>query len=148
STPAGLRARATGHQRSRSMAWRARGTSTSPALQGGVVWPCKISSAPPRGSARGRGKSPSGGSLRRPATERQSLVNRVKALAEALEGSDVGELDLTENGLRIYIRRRLDAVVVAVAGVRGRRRATRSADARAALAGSPAPDPTVAVVAP
>src|SRR5262249_60730317 len=89
--------------------------------------------------------SPQWGPLRRPATERQSLVNRVKALAEALEGSDVGELDLTENGLRIYIRRRLDAVVVAVAGLRGRRPATRSADARAARGGSPPPAPTVRV---
>ena len=86
----------------------------------------------------------------RPATERQSLVNRVKALAEALEGSDVGELDLTENGLRIYIRRRLDALIVAAQGgdMRGRRSPTRGSAARDASSGPPAPDPTVAVVAP
>jgi len=45
--------------------------------------------------------------------ERQSLVQRVKALAEALEGSEVGELDLTENGLRIAIKRQLEAPVIA-----------------------------------
>src|SRR5262249_38757292 len=82
--------------------------------------------------------SPQWGPLRRPATERQSLVNRVKALAEALEGSDVGELDLTENGLRIYIRRRIDALIVAapVAGTRGRRSPTRGSDARDASSSS------------
>ena len=35
-------------------------------------------------------------------------MSRVKALAEALEGSDVSELDLTENGLRILIRRQTE----------------------------------------
>ena len=45
--------------------------------------------------------------------ERQSLVNRVRALAEALEGSEVGELDLTEDGLRVMVRRGLEAQVVA-----------------------------------
>jgi acetyl-CoA carboxylase biotin carboxyl carrier protein len=79
------------------------------------------------------------------------LVGRVKALAEALEGSDVGELDLTENGLRIHLRRRLDAVVVALppastTGIGGRRRPHAAADG--ALHAEPAPDPTVAVVAP
>jgi len=40
--------------------------------------------------------------------ERQSLVQRVRALAEALEGSELSELDLTENGVRIAIKRQLD----------------------------------------
>ena len=44
--------------------------------------------------------------------ERQSLVQRVKALAEALEGSEVGELDLTENGQRILIKRQLEAPII------------------------------------
>jgi acetyl-CoA carboxylase biotin carboxyl carrier protein len=49
--------------------------------------------------------------MRRRPTERQSLVSRIKALAEALEGTDVSELDLTEDGVRIALRRRLDAPV-------------------------------------
>ncbi len=48
---------------------------------------------------------------RRHLTERQSLVSRVKALAEALEGTDISELDLTEDGVRIALRRRLDAPI-------------------------------------
>src|SRR5262249_39374954 len=95
-----------------------------------------------------RVEQPQWETLRRPATERQSLVNRVKALAEALEGSDVGELDLTENGLRIYIRRRLDAIVVTAPGARRRRSPLRGSDGREASSGPPAPAPTVAVVAP
>src|SRR5262249_50676126 len=92
----------------------------------------------------------------RPATERQPLVNRVKALTEALEGSDISELDLTENGLRIYIRRRLDPFVAAadapsapaaLARARLRSRAMRGDDHENAPE-APAPDPTVAVVAP
>jgi acetyl-CoA carboxylase biotin carboxyl carrier protein len=78
------------------------------------------------------------------------MIHRIKALAEALEGSDVGELDLTESGTRIVIRRRLDAPLllpvhansVAVRG--GRIALVRASDAAAA----PAPDPTVAVIAP
>jgi acetyl-CoA carboxylase biotin carboxyl carrier protein len=82
------------------------------------------------------------------------LVNRIKALAEALEGSDVGELDLTESGLRIHIRRRLEAEVVALpqalaAAPAVRPRAVR-ANPRAIdhVPGTGAPDPTVAVIAP
>ena len=75
----------------------------------------------------------------------------MKALAEALEGSDVGELDLTENGLRIHLRRRLDAMVVArppasATASAGRRRPHPAADG--ASHAELAPDPTVAVVAP
>ncbi len=43
--------------------------------------------------------------------EEQSLVSRVKALAEALEGSDVSELDLTEDGLRVVLRRTVEPAV-------------------------------------
>ena len=39
-------------------------------------------------------------------TERQPLVGRVKALAEALEGSDIYEIELSESGTKITIRRR------------------------------------------
>ncbi len=78
------------------------------------------------------------------------MIHRIKALAEALEGSDVGELDLTESGTRIVIRRRLDAPLllpvhansVLVRG--GRAVHPRASDSAAA----PAPDPTVAVIAP
>lgn len=43
--------------------------------------------------------------------EEHSLVSRVKALAEALEGSDVSELDLTEDGLRVVLRRTVEPTV-------------------------------------
>ncbi|MFI5272214.1 MAG: acetyl-CoA carboxylase biotin carboxyl carrier protein [Ktedonobacterales bacterium] len=77
-------------------------------------------------------------------TEKQLLVSRVKALAEALDGSEVAELDLTENGMRIVLRRRMEPVVVLAASVRaGRPR--RGASARAS---APAPEPGVAVIAP
>jgi acetyl-CoA carboxylase biotin carboxyl carrier protein len=42
-------------------------------------------------------------------TERQPLVGRVKALAEALEGSDINEIELTESGTKITIRRKRTA---------------------------------------
>ncbi len=78
------------------------------------------------------------------------MVNRVKALAEALEGSDVGELDLTENGLRIHIRRRLEPVIMAqpVAAPAVRVAASRPRGPKLVPGGAPAPDPTVAIVAP
>jgi len=40
--------------------------------------------------------------------ERQTLVQRVKAYAEALEDGEVSELDYTEHGLRIVIRRQIE----------------------------------------
>ena len=85
-------------------------------------------------------------------TERQHLVSRVKALAEALEGSEVGELEITEQGTRILIRRRLEPVVMesaparVVPAVRAGRARRISHDALAPAA--PAPDPGVAIVAP
>lgn len=90
-------------------------------------------------------------------TERQPLVLRVKALAEAIEGSDVGELDLTEGGMRIFIKRRRDPVLLPSSS-EARVPARRSASHRrshangtgpASIAGSDAaPEPGVAVVAP
>ena len=93
-----------------------------------------------RGVERGRG------------TERQLLVTRIKALAEALEDSDVSELDLTEGGTRILLRKRgeiapapaVRAVVPAsVRPVRVRRGRPTSGNGPAA-----APDPGIAILAP
>lgn len=81
-------------------------------------------------------------------------MSRVKALAEALEGSDVSELDLTENGLRILIRRQSEPVMVMPASVSaprarsngaGRRRTARRATDEAA---APAPEPGIAILSP
>lgn len=75
----------------------------------------------------------------------------MKALAEALEGTDVSELDLTEDGVRIALRRRLDApVVVPTAQVVATSRASRPQHAES-VASAMAPNPTdagVAVIAP
>jgi acetyl-CoA carboxylase biotin carboxyl carrier protein len=75
-------------------------------------------------------------------------VQRVKALAEALAGSPVGELDLTEAGTRIVIRRRLEGSLLVP--VRTASSGTRGAGglAHAGESGSPTPDPTVAILAP
>ncbi len=76
------------------------------------------------------------------------MVSRVKALAEALEGSDVGELDLTESGTRILIRRRLETEP-AVPARTVPARAARTRRPRAESATQPAaPDAGIAVVAP
>ncbi|GAC1447060.1 MAG: hypothetical protein PVSMB4_01240 [Ktedonobacterales bacterium] len=83
-------------------------------------------------------------------TEQQSLVSRIKALAEALEGSEVAELDLAEQGTRIMLRRRLEPTIIApprpgsngVYSARGAR--ARSVGDQAISA----PDPTVAIIAP
>ena len=81
--------------------------------------------------------------------DQHSLVSRIKALAEALEGSDIEEMDLTERGTRIVIRRALDpgvAVPRAAAGAaRGPARAPGAPFAEPAV---PAADPTIAVIAP
>ena len=75
----------------------------------------------------------------------------MKALAEALEGTDVSELDLTEDGVRIALRRRLDApVVMPRAQVVTTARASRPQHAES-VASAMAPNPTdagVAVIAP
>jgi acetyl-CoA carboxylase biotin carboxyl carrier protein len=82
--------------------------------------------------------------------ERQSLVSRVKALAEVLEGSDVAELDLEEDGARVYIKRQLEpTVIVAHPQITpGRARADRRPRGESAAPAAPAPEPGVAVVAP
>jgi acetyl-CoA carboxylase biotin carboxyl carrier protein len=87
-------------------------------------------------------------------TDRQYLVSRVKALAETLEGSDVSELDLTEGGTRVLIRRRLEGAPVEVPVAVPRKlvqrstRAHRAQPGRAAIGEAAAPNPDVAVVAP
>jgi acetyl-CoA carboxylase biotin carboxyl carrier protein len=79
------------------------------------------------------------------------LVSRIQALAEALEGTDVSEVDLAEHGTRIVIRRRLDPPVVASRPAASNGAHLARGGQRAHLVPSadvPAPDPTVAIVAP
>jgi acetyl-CoA carboxylase biotin carboxyl carrier protein len=75
-------------------------------------------------------------------------VQRIAALAEALEGSDINELDLAEGDTRIVIRRRLDVPPVTAVEVSvphtGR---VRRAAARAGESAGPA-ETGVAIVAP
>ncbi len=81
-------------------------------------------------------------------------MSRVKALAEALEGSEVTELDLTENGLRVLIRRQSEPVVVMSAPpasaprVHANGAGRRRAPAKRAEAAAPVADPGIAVVSP
>ncbi|MGO8949808.1 MAG: acetyl-CoA carboxylase biotin carboxyl carrier protein [Ktedonobacterales bacterium] len=83
------------------------------------------------------------------------MVARVKALAEALEGSDVNEIEVTESGTKISIRRRQpDPPPVQGTGqtpAASRRVVTQSARpvgaGRSTTQPSP-PDPTVAILAP
>lgn len=76
-------------------------------------------------------------------------MQRIAALAEALEGSDISELDLAEGSTRIVIRRRLDPPVVALAEMSVPRaaRSRRPAAARASESAAPA-EAGVAIVAP
>ena len=85
---------------------------------------------------------------RRHLTERQSLVSRVKALAEALEGTDISELDLTEDGVRIALRPPDAPIGVPAVQAASSVRTVRPQRAEAI---APAPDPAeagVAIVAP
>ncbi len=80
-------------------------------------------------------------------------MSRVKALAEALEGSDVSELDLTENGLRILIRRQTEAVtVVSAPAVPSRARSNgvgrKRSQAKRTEAAAPVAEPGIAIIAP
>lgn len=87
----------------------------------------------------------------RSSSERQHLVSRVKALAEALENTGISELELTESGTHIVIRRQLDAPS-AVMPVNGARAKPRVAVSRQALSDSapaaPALDAGIPVTAP
>ena len=47
--------------------------------------------------------------------EGPSLVRQIHDLASALRNTDVGELDLTEDGVRIYIKRQMEPTVIAPA---------------------------------
>ncbi len=91
---------------------------------------------------------------RRRLTERHTLVSRVKALTEALEGSDISELDLTEDGLRILIKRQTEPLVTVASAHPARpangvsRRRAVPAHADGASAPEPRQDPGVAIVAP
>ncbi len=81
-------------------------------------------------------------------TERQALVSRVKALAEIIQDSEIQELDLTEDGTRIALRRRIDPPAAAPSGA-ARSPVARGMRARPeALEPARPPDPDVAVVAP
>jgi acetyl-CoA carboxylase biotin carboxyl carrier protein len=77
------------------------------------------------------------------------LVTRIKALAEALEESDVSELDLSEGGTRILLRKRVEPAPVVAPRSHGPRPA-RAPRVRSASAVGPAttPDPGIAIVAP
>ena len=79
------------------------------------------------------------------------MVSRVKSLAEVLEGSDVSELDLTENGLRILIRRQSDAVMITAPVSPQRARVNGAAHKRSLpkrTEAASAPEPGSAIVAP
>ncbi|MDE3230746.1 MAG: acetyl-CoA carboxylase biotin carboxyl carrier protein [Chloroflexota bacterium] len=80
-------------------------------------------------------------------------MSRVKALAEALEGSDVSELDLTENGLRILIRRQAGTMLIAPTPTSAPRARMNGGPRKAALpkraeSSAPAAEPGIAIVAP
>ncbi|HEY7833490.1 MAG TPA: biotin/lipoyl-containing protein [Ktedonobacterales bacterium] len=77
--------------------------------------------------------------------DQHSLVSRIKALAEALEGSDIEEMDLTEQGTRIVIRRALDPVVAVPRAAPG---AGRGAARAAGAPAVPVADPTIAIITP
>jgi acetyl-CoA carboxylase biotin carboxyl carrier protein len=81
------------------------------------------------------------------------LVNRIQALAEALEDTDISEVDLAEHGTRIVIRRRLAPPLVlprspASNGAHPARYLRRPRAMPMPADEVPAPDPTVAIVAP
>jgi acetyl-CoA carboxylase biotin carboxyl carrier protein len=81
-------------------------------------------------------------------TNQPTLVQRIAALAEALEGSDINELDLAEGDTRIVIRRRLDVPPVASVEMSVPRAGrVRRAAARPAESAGPA-ETGVAIVAP
>jgi acetyl-CoA carboxylase biotin carboxyl carrier protein len=78
------------------------------------------------------------------------LVTRIEALTRALKGSDIDELDLTEQGTRIVIRRRLEPVAGAIpVAVTSSKPASNGAGARPRVDRPPvAPDSSVAIITP
>ena len=77
--------------------------------------------------------------------EGPSLVRQIHDLASALRNTDVGELDLTEDGVRIYIKRQLEPTVIAP---RAPRPAARRKEYQEADPAPPPPDPGAAILAP
>ncbi len=79
-----------------------------------------------------------------------SLVERVKMLAQALKDSDVSELDLTEDGARILIRRQVEALIVQPGRSLGRvRRGAGALGRESAQSGSAqAAESGIAIIAP
>jgi acetyl-CoA carboxylase biotin carboxyl carrier protein len=77
--------------------------------------------------------------------EGPSLVRQIHDLASALRNTDVGELDLTEDGVRIYIKRQLEPTVIAP---RAPRPAARREEYQEADPPPPPPDPGAAILAP
>jgi acetyl-CoA carboxylase biotin carboxyl carrier protein len=76
--------------------------------------------------------------------EGPSLVRQIHDLASALRNTDVGELDLTEDGVRIYIKRQLEPTVIAPRAPRPavRREEFQETDP------APPPDSGAAILAP
>jgi acetyl-CoA carboxylase biotin carboxyl carrier protein len=74
-----------------------------------------------------------------------SLVRQIHDLANALRNTDVGELDLTEDGVRIYIKRQLEPTVIAP---RAPRPAARREEFQEAEPAPKPPDPGAAILAP
>ena len=70
---------------------------------------------------------------------------RFKALAEALRRHRCSELDLTEDGVRIYIKRQLEPTVLAP---RAPRPAARREEYQEHEPDAPPPDPGAAILAP
>jgi acetyl-CoA carboxylase biotin carboxyl carrier protein len=77
--------------------------------------------------------------------EGPSLVRQIHELANVLRNTDVGELDLTEDGVRIYIKRQMEPTVIAP---RAPRPAARHEEYQEADPEPPPPDPGAAILAP
>jgi acetyl-CoA carboxylase biotin carboxyl carrier protein len=77
--------------------------------------------------------------------EGPSLVRQIHDLAGALRNTDVGELDLTEDGVRIYIKRQLEPTVLAAPAPRA---AARREDYQEAEQAAAPPDLGAAILAP
>jgi acetyl-CoA carboxylase biotin carboxyl carrier protein len=80
--------------------------------------------------------------------ERPSLVRQIRDLANTLRNTEIGELDLTEDGVRIYIKRQIAPPVMAPRAPAGRTMPRREVDEYAESEPEDAPDPGVAIAAP